>query len=134
MPNACTWLPVLFARASFVLTGCPTFSKYIGSVPFAPVIPSTAWSRTSGIETDRRLPLLSNLDWPGFDAKEVTDKGTECSHGSTSLSAGNCGERVFLFGIGALVDDEADGPVAFTHLFRRASDNNEIQSIERARH
>src|SRR5713101_6106360 len=30
-----------------------------------------------------------NLDCPGFDAEEVTDEGTECSHRAASLSASN---------------------------------------------
>ncbi len=51
-----------------------------------------------------------NLDCPRLDADEITDQWTELSHWSASLSAGNCGKRVLLFGVGKLVDDEANGP------------------------
>ena len=56
MPNACMWLREALARATRLAAGCPTLSNQMGSVDFAPGMPSTARSRRPGIETERRRP------------------------------------------------------------------------------
>src|SRR5215813_14430759 len=61
MPNPCKWLREAFASASRRAAGCPRLSKKIGSSALAPAMPSIAMSSMPGIETDRRIPLISNL-------------------------------------------------------------------------
>src|SRR5678816_3236540 len=64
-------------------------------------------------------------------ADECSDQARERRHRAARSPAGDCREGLALFRGGALVDDEADRPVAFAHLRRRITDNDETEAIER---
>src|SRR5690242_2558754 len=66
-----------------------------------------------------------------FGAEELADEARQRRHRTASLSAGDGDDRVALLGGRALVNDQADRPIALPHLLRRVAEDNERNTVER---
>src|SRR5262249_25335751 len=75
-------------------------------------------------------PAHLELDRLGLSAPEIADQRRERRHRAAALAARDRRERVALFLGGALVEDEADRPVALDHRARRVRENGEAQAVE----
>src|SRR5215510_13634427 len=75
-------------------------------------------------------PAHLELDRLGLGAPEIADQGPERRHRAAALAARDRRERVALLLGGALVEDEADRPVALDHRTRRVREDGEAQAVE----
>src|SRR5215510_3268358 len=75
-------------------------------------------------------PAHLELDRLGLSAPEIADQRRERCHRAAALAAGDRRERVALLLGAALVEDEADRPVALDHRARRVREDGEAQAVE----
>src|SRR5688572_10305527 len=73
---------------------------------------------------------LLEADGTRLDSHELADERSEVGHRAACLSAHDRLERGTLFLVRALVDDEADLPIALDHVAWRAADHDELEPVE----
>ena len=83
--------------------------------------------------TDHFTPLRSKAIGDRFDAQELADEAGEGRHRPAAGAACDRGDRHTLLRRRALVDDEADRPVAVAHRAWRQPEDDEPETVERDR-
>src|SRR5579859_5604010 len=74
--------------------------------------------------------VLVQADWSRLEADEVANQTAQRGNGTASLAAGDGFERLLLLGACAGIGDDADGPIAFAHLFGSSTDDDEVEPVE----